>query len=248
MYNLYYLTSEMDSGKPRYIGYTENVEKRLQEHIKESKYQKGKSHKINWINKILSNGFDVEIKVLDYCEDLESTLDLERFYVTKYFDEFKLTNSTNGGERSKTFVESVRRKISESLKEYYSKNDNWNKGLSYQFTQERNDKRRLKMGDKISGQNNHFWGKHHSEETRKLLSSKNRKHNYTYEMIFDLYIRQNLTGIEISNRLNIPYMAIKKAIRRYNLKDIKRKIYGKIKGSKGKVDVNFECYFDSSKF
>lgn len=248
MYKLYYLTSILDCNLPRYVGYTTELNRRLEEHINEGKYSKSRSHKINWISSILKRGAEPKIILLDEFSDLESTLEAERFYVEHFNLWFNLTNSTSGGEISKTIRIDVREKISKKVKEYFAEHGTWNKGLKYNFSKERNQKRREKMGDKISGENNHFFGKNHRTETRKILSQKNRIHDYTYEQIFDLYIRENLTGMEISEKINIPYIAIKKAIRRWKLKDIKKEIYGKIKGNKDVKKVDFEVYFDNSMF
>lgn len=248
MYKLYYLTSDLDEYKPRYVGYTSDIKKRLSDHINDAKYNKCVSHKVNWIKNLIKE--NTELKIVEICkvQKLEDTLITEIKLVAAYKTLFNLTNSTSGGERSKTIVDDVKEKISHSLKKYYSTNSTWNKGKSYSFSKERNRLRREKIGDKISGENNHFWGKSHSDETRKLLSQKNRIHNYTYESIFDLYIRKNMTGVEISEKLNISYIAIKKAIQRYKLRPIKKKIYGKIKGKKDFKKVDFEIYFDNTKY
>ena len=100
------------------------------------------------------------------------------------------------------------------------------------------------MGDKISGKNNHFYDKSHSFETRKKLSDINRIYNYDYDIIFKLYLIENLTGVEISKRIEVPANVIRKAIRKYGLVEIKKEIYGKIKGFKTKVDIDFEKYYN----
>lgn len=244
MYFIYYLTSEIDNYIPRYIGYTTDIDRRLDEHIKESKYNKSRSHKTNWINKLIKNKTSLIIMVLDQSDTLSSILEKERYYVEKYAIKYNLTNSTNGGESSKSFVYSVREQISKSLKEYYLNNDTWNKGLNYKFSKERNKKRRERMGDVISGENNHFYGKKHSLETKKKLSDINRKYNYNYEIIFNLYIRKNLTGAEISKELDMPENRVNRIIRRYNLKSIKIEIYGKIKGYKKEVNIDFDKFYN----
>jgi hypothetical protein len=248
MYKLYYLTSSIDEYKPRYVGYASDIKKRRIDHLYEAKYNKSKSHKVNWIKKLITE--NVELIIVEICkvQNLEDTLSAEIKLVAAYKTLFNLTNSTSGGESSKSIIKDVKKKISESLKKYYSINSTWNKGKTYSFSKERNRLRRERIGDKISGENNHFWGKSHSDETRRILSKKNRIHDYTYESIFDLYIRKNMTGVEISERLNISYIAIKKAIQRYNLRPIKEEIYGKIKGNKDVKEVDFEIYFDDTMY
>ena len=53
MYKLYYLTSSLDEYKPRYVGYASDIKKRLSGHINDAKYNKCKSHKVNWIKKLI---------------------------------------------------------------------------------------------------------------------------------------------------------------------------------------------------
>lgn len=248
-YKLYYLTSEIDEMKPRYIGYTTlDLEKRLSNHINDFKYKKCKSYKVNWITKVLNCGKNPMIFEICRTDSLENALFLERKYIFELGKIYKLTNSTSGGEESKSLIDSVKEKISNTLKEYYRNNSTWNKGLKYSFSDERNHKRRKKMGNIINGENNHFYGKSHSFETRKKLSEKNRIYNYDYDIIFGLYLIENLTSVEISKMINVPSSVIRKAIRKYGLRKAKEEIYGKIKGNKIKVEnVDFYKYYDSSK-
>jgi hypothetical protein len=248
MYKIYYLTSILDCFQPRYIGYTKDLEFRLICHINDSRYNKCRSHKTNWINSLLKKKVKPIIVCLEDHLDFSEVAELEVSYIKHFSEWYNLTNSTSGGEKFKTYKKSVKDKISQKLKEYYSKNNSWNKGKKYKFSEDRNQKRREKIGDKISGENNHFFGKKHKTETKKLLSQKNRIHNYTYEQIFDLYIRKNLTGVEVSEKLNISYIAIKKAIQRYKLRSIKEEIYGKIKGNKDAKEVDFDIYYDKNMY
>lgn len=247
-YKLYYLTSEIDDMLPKYVGYTSlTIEERLKHHIFDAKYEKCKSHKVNWIKKVIKNGFLPIIKEIKSVETIEDALLMEMYYVSEYNKLYKLTNSTSGGELSKSFTDDVKNKISNSLKEYYNVNETWNKGLRYKFSEERNLKRRLKMGNKISGENNHFYGRTHSDETKKKLRDKNKIYNYSYSLIFNLYLVENLTCVEISKKLEIPDRVISKAIRKYDLVKVKKEIYGKIKGYKPIVEnIDFMKYYNKN--
>lgn len=223
-YKLYYLTSEIDDMLPRYVGYTSlTIEERLKHHIFDAKYEKCKSHKVNWIKKVIKNGFLPIIKEIKSVETLEEVLLMEMHYVSEYNKLYKLTNSTSGGELSKSITSDIRDKISDTLKNYYTVNNVWNKGLRYSFSEERNYERRIKMGDKISGENNHFYGRNHSNETKRKLREKNQIYDYNYNLIFNLYLVENLTGVEISRKLGIPDNVIRKAIRKYDLVKVKKR-------------------------
>jgi predicted GIY-YIG superfamily endonuclease len=248
MYYIYYLTSIFDNYQPRYVGYTSCLERRLSEHVKNTK--KGKlTHKLNWIKSVISRGDHPSIVEIERVSSLDEALEVERVIIENFKKWYSLTNSTNGGEKQKVITDNVKKKISNSLKEYHKYNKNWNWGMRYKYSKERNDKRREKIGDKICGTNNSFWGKKHKRETLLILSKKSKIYNYTYEIIFDLYIRQNLTGVETANKLDISQIAVKKAIARWDLQQIKKKIYGKIKGKKVFLEnFDFDQYYNPELF
>jgi DNA-directed RNA polymerase specialized sigma subunit len=237
MYKIYYLTSDYDNYHPRYIGYTSlELDKRLYHHIRESKYDKSKhkSHKINWIVKLLEKNMNIEIFLIqDHIETLDEILILERYYIEKYEKNCSLTNSTNGGEISKTYKNSVKDQIKSSLKEYFSKNNAWNKGLTKETSssvKSYSDKNRGKIRPELSGSNNHFYNKKHTKETRKIISDKNRKHRiYPYNELYYLYIELNLNQKEIAKELELTRPYVCRLIKKNKLMKIKLEKYGKIK-------------------
>lgn len=80
----------------KYIGWTTKpIEKRLREHIKDSKHY-NKTYKHHWINSIISAGLYPEIILLEEVE-YEDRAKKEMFWISKYGRE-NLTNSTDGGE------------------------------------------------------------------------------------------------------------------------------------------------------
>ena len=140
MYKLYYLTSELDNMLPRYIGYTsKSLEERLIGHIRDWKYKKCKSHKVNWIGSAINSGFEIKIFLIEEVESLEKALILERKYIEPIF--YDLVNSTNGGEASKVFSKEVRDKLSKKAKEYFQNNKNYNLGRKYKLTEEQKKRR-----------------------------------------------------------------------------------------------------------
>jgi hypothetical protein len=252
MYKLYYLTSLLDCFQPRYVGYTsrEDISERLKEHIREGKYLKSKSHKVNWINSLIEKSVSPVIIELETSNSIDEVLDLERDYIEEFSKWYKLTNSTNGGESSKTFTQDVKDKISQKLKEYYKYNENWNKGRSYKMEEEVKTKRRIGIGDKITGENNHFYNKHHSMETKKLISSKNRQYEYDYNLFYEHYIVKNMNRNEMSKATGLPSKFIGKMISKYKLTSVKKKVYGKIKGKKVFIDDEelLYRYYDYDRF
>lgn len=215
MFYIYYLTSEIDNYNPRYVGYTANLEKRLKEHLKGRNSEK--SYKSNWIKSLHNKGIKPIIKEIEIVDNLDNALLRESFYIEEYNKEFKLTNSTSGGEVSKTFIDDVRKKISNTLKEYYKSNDNWCKGKRYKLSEESRLSMLEKQGDK-SGKNNNFYGKRHSEESKNKISESKRKHRiYTYDELYDLYFIKNLSQKEISDLLGLTRTYVCRLIKKYKL-------------------------------
>lgn len=215
IFYIYYLTSEIDNYNPRYIGYTTNLEKRLKEHLKGRNSEK--SYKSNWIKSIFNKGVKPIIKEIEVVDNLDDALLRESFYIEEYSKEFKLTNSTSGGEISKTFIDDVKKKISNTLKEYYKSNDNWCKGKRYKLSEESRLSMLEKQGDK-SGKNNNFYGMKHSEESKNKMSESKRKHRiYTYDELYDLYFIKNLSQKEISEFLGLTRPYVCRLMKKYKL-------------------------------
>jgi len=77
----------------RYVGKTNNLEKRLNEHIRDAKCNKN-THKHNWIRKELKNNKEIKIKILEEC-NIKNWEEKEKLWIKKYNN---LTNCTEGGE------------------------------------------------------------------------------------------------------------------------------------------------------
>jgi len=217
MYKLYYLTSELDGMKPKYIGYTsKNLEDRLKGHIRDWKYKKCKSHKVNWIGNVINNGFEVKIFLIEETELIEEILILERKYIEPIFD--TLVNSTNGGEESKVFSKEVIEKLSKKTKEYFKKNKHYNLGRKYKLTEEQKKERNKNLGNKTNGDKNHFFGKHHSSQTKEILKQKNAKYKqFTYDELFILYIDKKYKINEIAKLYNSTYKSVQRQLTKLNL-------------------------------
>jgi len=215
MYKIYSL-NDPNTKEIRYIGYTsQSLESRLKQHVRDSN-RNGKSYKRNWIKSLKTNP-TIEL-IEDKIENKDKILELERYYISKYEN---LTNGTNGGEKNKTFTNDVKNRISESLKEKYKNGEivPWNKGKKI------GNKCKSKKKIDVGGEKNPFYGKKHSEKTKKLIGDKNRKHRqYSYNEIYDMYIKQNMKQKEISEKLNLtrPYVCL--LMKKFDLVKIKKKI------------------------
>ena len=122
IYTIYYLTTEKDQMKPRYVGCTyRTLKERLIEHRKDSKHhvkKKKATYKDNWLVRRLRDGYEILIFTIETTDNLEDCLLLERKNIALYEN---LTNSTSGGETSKSFSKEVRDKISKSVSEGYKR-------------------------------------------------------------------------------------------------------------------------------
>lgn len=92
-YYLYALI-DPDLGTPKYIGITNNPDKRLQEHIKDTAVTK----KTKWISSLKEGGKLPILKVLQDTTDVHEVIQWEKECIEKLSSKYNLTNSTSGGE------------------------------------------------------------------------------------------------------------------------------------------------------
>jgi hypothetical protein len=111
LYKVYFLSSPID-GSIRYIGITSrSLDIRLKEHIRNAKFRK--TYKDNWVKSLIEKGLKPIIEIIDEVIDYKFW---ESHYISLYKSwNFKLTNSTEGGDNGIVSVES-RKKISDKLK------------------------------------------------------------------------------------------------------------------------------------
>lgn len=106
----------------RYIGKSNNPQKRLYEHH-QIKRLKTHTHKNNWIKSLLKLNLKCKIVVLEECDE-SNWQEREKFYIKKYKNQ--LTNTTDGGqgEFRKTwnfdYSEETRKQISNSIKKLHA--------------------------------------------------------------------------------------------------------------------------------
>jgi hypothetical protein len=123
----------------RYIGQTDNIKRRYNDHISSSFNENSDSYdtyKARWIRKLKSNNLLPFIEILEECDNLEQSNIRERYYIDKLTIEgYKLTNSyvsdvtefsidtkkkMSNAKKGKTLEEIVGLEKSIQLKEYYS--------------------------------------------------------------------------------------------------------------------------------
>ena len=91
-YYLYYLI-DPNTNEVRYIGITCNPKRRLSEHKRTAK--RLKSHKDNWIMKLINNGQLPLIKIIHERDTWKEIIELE---ISEIDGHLNLTNSTTGGD------------------------------------------------------------------------------------------------------------------------------------------------------
>lgn len=97
IYALYEIGKEDDI---RYVGKTNNLKKRLRDHINDSKNKR--TYKECWINSVYNNGSEINIKIIEKV-DISEWEEKEIFWINNYKNK-KLTNSDEGGKgRSKKY-------------------------------------------------------------------------------------------------------------------------------------------------
>lgn len=109
MYYLYYLL-DPNTDIVRYIGITNNPDRRLKEHIRDCK--KSNSHKDNWLKSLLENNQIPIQKIIAETKTKKEVIELEISHIQQFTG---LTNSTTGGEYF-TFDEKVLLKLREKNK------------------------------------------------------------------------------------------------------------------------------------
>nr|DAH58124.1 MAG TPA: intron associated endonuclease [Bacteriophage sp.] len=92
-YYLYALI-DPDLDSPKYIGITNNPDKRLQEHIEDTAITK----KTKWISSLKEGGKLPILKILRNTDNVHEVIKWEKEYIKELSNKYNLTNSTPGGE------------------------------------------------------------------------------------------------------------------------------------------------------
>lgn len=140
-----YALTGIDINDIRYIGKTElSLEKRLYYHIWDLKRCTNK-HKVNWINSLLLKNEKPKIILIDEVNFGDWKF-WEKYWISQFKTwGFNLLNYTDGGEGYS----------SEDVKKLWE-----------------NKEYREFHTNRVKGEKNPFFGKHHNEETKKILRDK----------------------------------------------------------------------------
>jgi len=96
--HLVYALVDPSTNEIRYIGKSSQGIKRAYHHKKASNL-KVITHKTNWIKKLISNGLDYNVQILEICNDADHVIQREIYWIKFYRDiGTNLTNLTDGGE------------------------------------------------------------------------------------------------------------------------------------------------------
>lgn len=156
----------------RYIGITsKSLKERLYYHIKDSKYKR--TYKEKWINKSLSENFEIRIKTIKKFNTLEELkkgeIELIKILRSKNYN---LTNTTSGGDGLFNPSLDVRQKMRDFR-------------YSYKWTEESREKLSKSKLGKTSPTKNLKWSKESKEKASKAkkgLPSNNKRKIVQYNL------------------------------------------------------------------
>lgn len=142
--------------QPKYIGKSDNPQKRYLEHIKE----KGKTKKINWIKSLKNKGLLPILEILDEVRS-ENWKVMESMYIFLFRGwGFDLVNGTLGGDGSSAGA----------TNHMYGK-----KGPeSPSYGKKHSEETKEQMRQRQIGENNSFYGKKHTEESLRKISKASK--------------------------------------------------------------------------
>ncbi len=108
-----YSLHDPGTGHLRYVGWANNIKKRLAAHLSKARAVKDTSHRTNWIRKLLSEGKEPLQFLVAEVPKVEGAPPEEIFFIKRARElGFDLVNGSDGGEGGINPTESVRAKIS----------------------------------------------------------------------------------------------------------------------------------------
>jgi hypothetical protein len=144
-WHIYSLTDPRD-GRVRYVGKTNDVKRRLYDHISEALHRKKRNHRLNWISSLVESGQLPQLSILESGEG--DWVEAEKKWIKTFRDAgYSLVNATDGGEGVESPSAEARARLSTAMSERW-----------------RNPEYRARMGTVFSGHK-------HSPETLAKMSA-----------------------------------------------------------------------------
>ena len=238
-FNCIYMYTNKINGK-RYVGQTKNFNKRHKQHIVQSKNKDYISH-YNMPFHIAIRKYGIEnfeIKILaENIESEEKINEYEIFFIKRYntlanngngyniasggFLDFRLGKNEYELEQWKNNLSNshIGKKLSDETKQKLSEISKGKK-LSDETKQRMSESKKQEKNPMYgkTGENHHFYGKHHTEETRKKISENKKGKNKNSKKIIQYDKQMNIIKIwdyirQASESLNIDESAISKCCR-----------------------------------
>ena len=211
-YTFIYALCDPDTEEVRYIGKSNSTRRRYSDHINECRTNR-KSHKISWIKSLLSKNKKPLMKILDEVPENDWKL-WEIHYIELYRSKgASLTNLTKGGQGGSGY------KHTEECKQRMSKS-----------------KKGLKLSDEHKNSISEAVKKKAKETPNYNRSGNNLKQPLDKDLLYELYINENLSIPEISKKLDCSEKKVWDNLQDYGIKKDKR-IWKKQCASKSKKIV-----------
>jgi group I intron endonuclease len=161
--NIYTLT-DPETGLIRYVGKADNINIRLNEHIRKSNV--GKTHKNNWIKQLLDKKLKPIIEVVDVVP-YDQWGYWEEYWINQFKTwGFKLTNTAKGGIGG-NLGNIVNKKISESRKGFKHSIETKQKISTIRLGTKHSEKTKELFSLQRKGSNNSNYGKKTLESSKK---------------------------------------------------------------------------------
>lgn len=159
-----YALKDPVTDKIRYVGKSKAPKERLRKHLNSPRER---THRIHWIRSLQTQGLKPVLEIIDEVP-VEEWPQWEVAYIQYYIEEgCSLVNGSLGGEGGHSPSEETRRKISEA-----------NKGKHFGTMPL---EVRKKIQQAFLGDKNHFFGKHHSSESRQRMSRSHTGKTFSEE-------------------------------------------------------------------
>lgn len=115
MKHFIYILKCPTSNDIRYVGQSIDPNVRYRRHICESKRNKNKGHKYDWINSLLNNNLKPVLEIIKEC-DSENIDMWEKFYIKEFAKLFDLTNCKEGGRSNNLLTDEIKNEIKEKIR------------------------------------------------------------------------------------------------------------------------------------